>query len=186
MPPWTPDQADDILAAKPEQHHTIPCDGLFKKGGALDNVVPADFDHSRVECGLFTVPLDWARPYKHKRTQLHYVKYRAASGAVREGTIFVSLRTHADVPAWKAPARADVLRLSLPPDVLEARARLRARLTGGVHSAEAAQRLRRQIRPRLLDSARLPWACEHHDVSLWSTVPLLSSPARLGSAFTHY
>ncbi|KAI0664006.1 hypothetical protein C8Q70DRAFT_930090 [Cubamyces menziesii] len=84
-------QADDILAAKPEQYHTIPCDGLFKKGGALDSVVPDDFDHSRVECGLFTVPLDWARPYKHKRTQLHYVKYRAASDAVREGTIFVSL-----------------------------------------------------------------------------------------------
>ncbi|KAH9889360.1 hypothetical protein C8Q73DRAFT_793565 [Cubamyces lactineus] len=79
---------DDIMAVESGQPRTIPCDGILTKGGPLDNILPDDFDYSRVECGLLTVPLDWTRPYKHKPDQLHYAKYRAAPDAVRKGSTY--------------------------------------------------------------------------------------------------
>ncbi|KAI0327949.1 hypothetical protein GY45DRAFT_1075368 [Cubamyces sp. BRFM 1775] len=83
--------------ANPQGHHTVPCVGLLKEGGSLESLLPDDFDRSRVECGLFDVPLDWTRP-RFTQDQLYYTKYRAADDAVREGTIFISPCTYSAGP----------------------------------------------------------------------------------------
>ena len=63
---------------------------MLNEVGVLERMyIPDSFDQDRVQCGLFDVPLDWARP-ELGYEQLHYTKYLAASDVEREGTIFVN------------------------------------------------------------------------------------------------
>ncbi|CDO75956.1 hypothetical protein BN946_scf184888.g6 [Trametes cinnabarina] len=59
----------------PEQARQVPCRGFL----LLDK---------QIECGLFTIPVDWAH-LESGRGQIRYVKYPAASNVTRQGTIFL-------------------------------------------------------------------------------------------------
>ncbi|KAI0664327.1 hypothetical protein C8Q70DRAFT_1049825 [Cubamyces menziesii] len=87
------------VATQPRRPRIIPCGGMLNEVGVLERMyIPDSFDQDRVQCGLFDVPLDWARP-ELGYEQLHYTKYLAASDVEREGTIFVNPGYHPTGPS---------------------------------------------------------------------------------------